>query len=46
MASSNQGQIEVLDEYKKVEEMIHNKTPVIFVTGGGGTGKSTRTGID
>lgn len=41
MASSNQGQIEVLDEYKKVEEMIHNKTPVIFVTGGGGTGKST-----
>lgn len=41
MVSSNQGQIEVLDEYKKVEEMIHNKTPVIFVTGGGGTGKST-----
>lgn len=41
MVSSNYGQIEVLEEYKKVEEMIHNKVPVIFVTGGGGTGKST-----
>lgn len=34
-------QIEVLDEYKKIEKMIHEKVPVIFVTGGGGTGKST-----
>lgn len=33
--------IDVLDEYKKVEELINDKVPVIFVTGGGGTGKST-----
>lgn len=39
--SSKYGNIEVLDEYKKVEEMINKKVPVIFVTGGGGTGKST-----
>lgn len=38
---SRSGQIEVLDEYKRVEELIKEKTPVIFVTGGGGTGKST-----
>lgn len=41
MSFSKHGQIEVLDEYKKVEELIREKTPVIFVTGGGGTGKST-----
>lgn len=41
MARSNNEQIEILDEYKKVEEMIREKVPVIFVTGGGGTGKST-----
>lgn len=39
--NTSKGQIEILDEYKKVEEMIHKKVPVIFVTGGGGTGKST-----
>lgn len=33
--------IEVLDEYKQVLQMIKDRVPLIFVTGGAGTGKST-----
>lgn len=33
--------IEILDEYKQVDELVKGKAPLIFVTGGGGTGKST-----
>lgn len=32
--------IEVLDEYKKIEKMIIDNVPLIFVSGGAGTGKS------
>ena len=38
--NSNNG-IVILDEYLEVEELIKQKVPLIFVTGGGGTGKST-----
>ncbi|HUX65692.1 MAG TPA: DEAD/DEAH box helicase [archaeon] len=34
-------QIEVLPQYLEVKELIENKFPLIFVTGGAGTGKST-----
>lgn len=33
--------IEVLPEYLEVKELIENSFPLIFVTGGAGTGKST-----
>lgn len=33
--------VEVLPEYKLVRDMVRNKFPLIFVTGGAGTGKST-----
>lgn len=33
--------IEILEEYKQVASMINNGVPLIFVTGGAGTGKST-----
>lgn len=35
------GGIEILEEYKQVASMINNGVPLIFVTGGAGTGKST-----
>lgn len=34
-------EIEILDEYKEVQQMINKGVPLIFVTGGAGTGKST-----
>lgn len=32
--------IEVLDEYKQIEKMVIDNVPLIFVSGGAGTGKS------
>ncbi len=37
----NNSGIEILDEYKEVSQMINKGVPLIFVTGGAGTGKST-----
>ena len=34
-------EIEILDEYKQIHELVEKKAPLIFVTGGAGTGKST-----
>lgn len=39
--TSKKNEIIILEEYKQVEKMIQDKVPLIFVTGGAGTGKST-----
>lgn len=33
--------IEILEEYELVKRLVENKFPLIFITGGAGTGKST-----
>jgi len=33
--------IKITDEYKKVKQLLNDETPVVFVTGKAGTGKST-----
>lgn len=33
--------IEILPEYRLVKKLVENKFPIVFITGGAGTGKST-----
>ena len=40
-SASQQDNIEVIAEYKQIEALLNAKAPLLFVTGGAGTGKST-----
>jgi ATP-dependent DNA helicase PIF1 len=35
------GEIDILEEYRLVKSLVENRFPLVFITGGAGTGKST-----
>lgn len=41
LQDENFGELDVLPEYREVKELLEKSFPLIFVTGGAGTGKST-----